>query len=67
MKYVAVAHYTTAIYFNFDKMNIKEDLEVWVDIKGYENKYQISNLGRVRSINYHNTGKMNLSLRLYLP
>lgn len=59
--------YATAIYFNLDKMNIKEDLEVWVDIKGYENKYQISNLGRVRSINYHNTGEMNLSLRLYLP
>ena len=41
-------------------MELKEDLEVWLDIKGYENKYQISNLGRVRSINYHNTGRINL-------
>lgn len=25
-------------------------IERWVDIKGYENKYQISNLGRVKSL-----------------
>lgn len=24
--------------------------EIWKDIKGYENKYQVSNLGRVRSL-----------------
>lgn len=27
--------------------------EKWKDIKGYEGLYQISNIGRVRSINYH--------------
>lgn len=26
-------------------------MEVWKDIKGYENKYQISNLGKVRNTN----------------
>lgn len=31
--------------------------EIWVDIKGYENKYQISNIGRVKSLNYNNSGK----------
>ena len=31
--------------------------EIWKDIKGYEGKYQVSNLGRVRSLNYHRTGK----------
>ena len=31
--------------------------EVWKDIKGYEGKYQISNMGRVKSLNYRHTGK----------
>lgn len=29
--------------------------EIWKDIKGYEGKYQVSNLGNVRSLNYHQT------------
>ena len=32
-------------------------IEVWKDIKDYEGKYQISNLGNVKSINYNHTGK----------
>lgn len=31
--------------------------EVWKDIPGYEGKYQISSWGRVKSLNYHYTGK----------
>lgn len=31
--------------------------EVWKDITGYEGKYQVSNLGRVKSINYRSTGQ----------
>lgn len=31
--------------------------EVWKDIAGYEGKYQVSNLGRVKSLNYMHTGK----------
>ena len=27
-----------------------KELELWKDIKGFEGKYQVSNLGRVRSI-----------------
>lgn len=30
--------------------------EIWRDIVGYEGKYQVSNTGKVRSINYNNTG-----------
>lgn len=31
--------------------------EIWKDIKGYEGLYQVSNLGRVKSLNYMKTGK----------
>lgn len=31
-------------------------MEIWKDIKGYEGLYQVSNLGRVRSLNYRKTG-----------
>lgn len=31
--------------------------EIWKDIKGYEGKYQVSDKGNVRSLNYNNTGK----------
>ena len=31
--------------------------EIWKDIKGYEGLYQVSNLGRVKSLNYRHTGK----------
>lgn len=34
--------------------------EIFVDIEGYENKYQISNYGNVMSLNYNNTGKPKL-------
>ena len=31
--------------------------ELWSDIDGYEGLYQVSNLGRVKSLNYNKTGK----------
>ena len=38
--------------------------EEWKDIKGYEGLYQVSNLGRVKSLNYRRTGNEKiLSLR----
>lgn len=33
------------------------NLEIWKDITGYEGLYQISNYGRVKSMNYNHTGK----------
>ena len=30
--------------------------EIWVDIMEYEGKYQVSNTGKVRSLNYNNNG-----------
>lgn len=34
--------------------------EIWKDIPGYEGSYQVSNLGRVRSLNYNHTGEIKL-------
>ena len=34
--------------------------EIWKDIEGYEGLYQVSNLGKVRSLNYNRTGKTRL-------
>ena len=34
----------------------KTQNEIWKDVKGYEGKYQVSNLGRVKNIDYHNRG-----------
>lgn len=31
--------------------------EIWKSIKGYEGLYEISNLGRIKSLNYNRTGK----------
>lgn len=31
--------------------------EIWKDIKGYEGKYQISNTGYVKSLDFNHTGK----------
>lgn len=35
-------------------------MEVWKDIKGYEGRYQVSNMGRVKSLNYHRERKEKL-------
>ena len=34
--------------------------EIWKEIKGYEGRYQISSLGRVKSLNYNKTGKEDI-------
>ena len=34
--------------------------ETWKDIAGYEGLYQVSDLGRVRSLNYRHTGKTKI-------
>lgn len=35
-------------------------IEEWKDIEGYAGKYQISNQGNVRSLNYHREGEPRL-------
>ena len=32
-------------------------MEIWKDIPGYEGKYEVSNMGRVKSLDYMHTGK----------
>lgn len=39
--------------------------EIWLPIKGYENKYLISNTGKVLSLSYRGTGKIGLK-KLFL-
>lgn len=34
--------------------------EIWKSIDGYEGLYEVSNLGRVRSLNYNRTGKIQV-------
>lgn len=34
--------------------------EIWRDIKGYEGKYQVSNLGNIKSLDYKRTGEEQL-------
>lgn len=34
--------------------------EIWKDIINYEGKYEVSNLGRVRSLSYNGTGEIKL-------
>ena len=34
--------------------------EIWKDIVGYEGKFQVSNFGRAKNINYKNTGKEHI-------
>ena len=33
------------------------NIEIWMDIQGYEGLYQVSNMGNVKSLNYRNTKK----------
>lgn len=35
-------------------------MEIWKDVVGYENVYEVSDLGRVRSLSYNKTGKVKL-------
>ena len=35
-------------------------MEEWRDIEGYEGKYQVSNQGNVKSLNFNNTGKSKI-------
>lgn len=34
--------------------------EIWKDIKGYEGRYEVSNMGRVKSLNYRRSGKSGI-------
>lgn len=35
-------------------------IEIWKDIPGYEGKYQVSNRGEVKSLNYRGSGELKL-------
>lgn len=32
-------------------------MEIWKDIKGYEDKYQVSDTGKIKALNFHNEKK----------
>lgn len=41
--------------------------EVWKDIEGYEGRYQVSNLGRVKSLKRHTVNNTNNKDRILKP
>lgn len=43
------------IYLNYSINDLPG--EIWVDIKGCEGLYQVSNMGRIKSLNYNHTKK----------
>ena len=40
-----------------EKLVLDMEQEIWKDIAGYEGKYMVSSLGRVKSLNYRHTGR----------
>jgi len=44
-----------------------EEIEIWKDIPGYEGKYQVSNLGNVKSMNYMHTKKEHILIKSVQP
>ena len=36
-------------------------MEMWKDVKGYEGIYQVSNLGRIKSLERFKSGTLNVS------
>ena len=32
--------------------------EIWKPVVGFEGKYEVSNMGRIKSLNYLNTGEV---------
>lgn len=39
---------------------MKDNTEIWLPIVGFEGKYEVSNQGRVRSLNYHREGRIQV-------
>ena len=37
---------------------MEEAEEIWKPVRGYEGKYEVSSIGRVRSLNYNGSGKV---------
>lgn len=48
----------TEIYKNKSLENL--DGEIWVDIDDYEGLYKVSNLGRIKSLDFNHTGKVGI-------
>ena len=40
-----------------EQLDEKSSIEIWKPVIGYEGLYDVSNLGRIRSLNYRRTGK----------
>ena len=45
------------VEYTYNERGDKMEEEIWKPIKDYEGLYEVSNLGRVKSLNYRGTGK----------
>lgn len=45
---------------NKEEKTMKRQSEIWKALKGYEGKYEVSTMGRIRNLNWNRTGEVRV-------